>query len=121
MGKKLGKAWIKVDGMMLETLPGAKIDIGGVERTTVVGAARVAGFYETPKPSKVECEISVGKDTKLEEYGAMDSVTINFECDTGQQYVVQGAWLTNTLELTASEGGKVPLTFEGPPADELTA
>lgn len=121
MGKKLGKAWIKVDGKMLESLPGAKIDIGGVERTTVVGATKVEGFFETPKQSKVECEITVGANTSLAEYGAMESVTINFECDTGQQYVVQGAWLTNTAEMTASEGGKVPLTFEGPPADELSA
>ncbi len=119
MGKKLGKAWIKANGKMLETLPGAKLDIGGTERSTVVGATEVQGYFETPKQSKMECEITVGKDTSLEEYGAMDDVTINFECDTGQKYVQQGAWLTNTPELTAQDGGKVPLTFEGPPADEL--
>jgi hypothetical protein len=119
MGKKLGKAWIKVDGKLLETLPGAKLDIGGDERGTVVGANTVQGYFETPKPSRLECEISVGKHTRLAEMRAWNNVTISFECDTGQQYVVQGAWMTNTPEMTASEGGKIPMTFEGPPAEEM--
>lgn len=119
MGKKLGKAWIKVDGKLLETLPGAKLDIGGNERGTVVGANSVQGFFETPKPGRLECEISVGKDTRLSGMRNWDNVTISFECDTGQQYVGQGWWLTNTPEMTASEGGKIPMTFEGTPAEEM--
>lgn len=120
MAKKLGKAIIKVDGKVLQSLPGAKLDIGGDERTTVVGANSVQGFFETPKPSKLECEVTVGAETRLAEMRGWDNVTISFECDTGQQYVVQGAWLTNTPEMTASEGGKVPMTFEGSPAEEMT-
>lgn len=119
MAKKLGKAFIKIDGKMLESMPGAKLDIGGNERTTVVGSNAVQGYFETPKQSKVECEISVGKETRLAEMRDWDKVTISFECDTGQLYVVQGAWLTNTPEMTASEGGRVPLTLEGPPAEEM--
>lgn len=118
--KKLGKATVKVDSDMLKTKPGASIDIGGVERTTVIGAVAVDGFYETPKPSRVECEVSVGTETKLSKISGWDNVTIVFECDTGQIYVVQGGWLTNTAALTASEGGKVPLVFEGPPAEEMS-
>lgn len=119
MGKKLGRAFIKVDGQALESMPGAKLDIGGNERTTVVGANEVQGFFETPKQSKLECEITVGSSTNLAAMRDWDDVTISFECDTGQQYVIQGAWLTNTPEMTASEGGRVPLTFEGPPAQEM--
>jgi hypothetical protein len=100
-------------------MPGAKLDIGGNERTTVVGATSVQGFFETPKASKLECEVTVGADTRLAAMRNWESVTISFECDTGQQYVIQGAWLTNTPEMTASEGGRVPLTFEGPPAEEM--
>ena len=119
MAKKLGKALIKVDGQVLETLPGARLDIGGNERTTVVGSNAVQGFYETPKQSMLECEISVGKDTSLADMRGWDDVTISFECDTGQLYVIQGAWLTNTPNMTASEGGRVPMTFEGVPAEEM--
>ncbi len=120
MAKKLGKAVIKVDGKIQESLPGAKLDIGGDERGTVIGANSVQGFYVTPKPSKLECEVTVGAETSLAEMRDWDNVTISFECDTGQLYVIQGAWLTNTPEMTASEGGKVPLTFEGPPAEEMS-
>lgn len=120
MAKKLGKATIKWDGNVLATMPGAKIDIGGDERTTVVGANDVQGYFETPKQSKVECEISVGRETRLDQLRGIDNATIVFECDTGQIYVVRGGWLINTPEMTASEGGRVPLTFEGPPAEELT-
>jgi RNase P/RNase MRP subunit p29 len=119
MGKKLGRAFIKVDGQALESMPGAKLDIGGFERTTVVGSNSVQGYFETPKQSKMECEITVGAETVLADMRNWDGVTISFECDTGQQYVIQGAWLTNTPEMTASEGGRVPLTFEGPPAEEM--
>ncbi len=119
MAKLLGKFVIKVDGTQLQSLPGASLDIGGSERTTVVGANKVEGNYETPKQSRAECEIPVGKETSLAEMRNWDDVTLSFECDTGQQYVVQGAWLTNTPKMTASEGGRIPLEFEGPPAEEM--
>ncbi|OHD24769.1 MAG: hypothetical protein A2Y38_07745 [Spirochaetes bacterium GWB1_59_5] len=119
MAKKLGKAIIKVDGKVLQTLPGAKIDIGGSERTTVVGANEVQGFFETPKQGKLECDITVGAETSLDELRKIEKATISFECDTGQIYVGRDWWLTNTTELTASEGGKVPLVLEGPPAEEM--
>jgi hypothetical protein len=119
MGKKLGKAIIKIDGQVLESMPGASLDIGGSERTTLVGQNEVQGFFETPKQSRLECEISVGTETRLDAMRGWDNVTASFECDTGQQYVIQGAWLLNTLALKAAEGGRVELQFEGPPAEEL--
>ena len=119
MAKKLGMVVIKVDGSLLESMPGAKLDIGGFERTTVVGANSVQGNYQTPKPSRVECEVSVGEETSLAEMRDWDNVTLSFECDTGQQYVIQGAWLTNSPEMTGSEGGRVPMVFEGKPAEEM--
>lgn len=119
MSKKLGKAIIKVDGAVLQTMPGATLDIGGSERTTLVGQNAVQGFFETPKQSRCECEITVGTDTRLASMRGWDNVTISFECDTGQQYVVQGAWLVNTPALKAAEGGRVALQLEGPPAEEM--
>jgi len=119
MAKKLGKVIIKVDGRVLESMPGAKIDIGGDERTTVVGANKVLGFSETPKPSRVECEVAVGKETRLAELRGWDNVTISAVCDTGQNYVGQGCWLTNTPNMSAGEGGRVPLVFEGGPLEEM--
>jgi len=119
MGQKLGQAWIKVDGAALESMPGAKIDIGGTERTAVIGGNAVLGFSGKPKQSIVECEIAVGKGTSLAAFRDMTDVTITFECDTGQTYVVRSAWQCNTPTATDGDGGKVPLKFEGPPAEEM--
>lgn len=119
MTKKLGKAWLKVDGGALETLPGASIDIGGDERTTVVGSNAVLGFTEKPKQSIVECEVAVGTGTSLAAYRSMTDVTITFEADTGQTWVVRNAWQTNTPKATEGDGGKVALKFEGPAAEEM--
>lgn len=119
MSQRLGKAFIKVNGALLESMPGAKLDVGGVKRTAVKGANSVHGYSEEIETSKVECEISVGKDTKLLDFSAMSSVSVTFECDTGQTFVCKNAFLTEPPVVTAQEGGRVPLKFEGDPADQV--
>ena len=115
--QRLGKALIKVDGQLLESRPGAKLDIGGVVRDPVVGANSVHGFAEKIKEAVVECEISMGPETNIGAMAGWSDVTVVFECDTGQVYTVRNAWLTEPPVVTAEEGGKVPLKFAGPPAD----
>jgi hypothetical protein len=117
--KRLGKAFIKVDGKLLESMPGAKIDIGGPVRNPVVGNTQVHGFAESVKESTMECEISVGTDTSLDALRKIEDATITFEADTGQTYVIRNAWLTEPPVVTDGEGGKVPLKFAGPPAEEM--
>lgn len=116
--QRLGKAYIKADGNLLETMPGAKIDIGGVTRNPVVGTNTV-GYAEQTKEAMVECEISVGPDTSLIKLAAIRDATINFECDTGQVYIIRNAFLVEPPVMTEGEGGKVPLKFAGPPAEEM--
>lgn len=117
--QRLGKAFIKVDGDLLESMPGAKIDIGGNKRDPVVGSHTVYGYAEQVQPARVEVEISVGPNTSLAKLRDITDATITFECDTGQVYIVRNAWLSETLTVTEGEGGKVPLVFVGPPAEEM--
>ena len=119
MGQRLGIAYIKVDGLLLESAPGATLDIGGVTRSPVLASGAVVGYSEAPVPAVVECEISVGPGTSLVQLGKTKNATITFECDTGQTYVVREAWLVNPPKATAADGGKVPLVFNGPAAEEL--
>ncbi len=118
MGQRFGKAFIKADGKLLETMPGAKIDLGGVTRDVVIGANAVHGYAEKIKEPMVECEISLGVDATLKDLAAITDATITFECDTGQVYVVRNAWLAEPPVLTEGEGGKVPLKFVGITAEE---
>ena len=117
--KRLGKAFIKVDGELLETMPGAKLNLGGPERSPVVGNNTVHGFSESIKESSLECEISVGATTSLDKFRKTENATITFEADTGQTYVIREAWCVSPPEVTDGEGGKVPLKFNGPPAEEM--
>ena len=68
--KRFGRAFIRLDGQrLLESLPGASIDIGGVVRTPVVGDSSVLGYTEQLQQSEVECEISLGGGVSLVELG----------------------------------------------------
>jgi hypothetical protein len=115
----LGKAFIKVNGALLESMPGAKLVLGGFKRTPVVGANKVLGFSEEPVPGTVECELAVSKESKPEEWAAWSDVSVTFECDTGQVYIVRGAFLEEPPELTAEEGGKVPVKLTGQRAERV--
>lgn len=120
MGMRLGKAFIKVGGQLLESMPGAKLDIGGKERVAVVGANNVHGFTEKVRPALMECEISVGKDTDLLQHEKWTAESVTFECDTGQVFVMRDAFSMEPPVMTADEGGgKVPVKFSGPPAEKV--
>ena len=118
-GQRFGMAYITVDGLRLATMPGAKLDLGGVDRTTVVGDNAVLGFTEAPKPAMLECEISLGAGMSLQALRTLAGATVTFECDTGQTYVVREGYTTTSLALTSGDGGKVALQMAGPPAEEM--
>jgi hypothetical protein len=120
--QRLSKLTIKLDGEELETMPGASIDIGGTERKVVTGDNKVLGWTETTKPSMIECEIAVGANTSLAFIAGKTNITATCEFDTGQVYIVNGGFVTDTLKVTGGgEGGKVPVKISGDPAVELSA
>lgn len=119
MSQLLGRAWIKVDGDLLRSNDGAKIDLGGPVRDPVVGSHSVHGYAEKIKEATVECEISLAKGDSLETIRNITDAIITFECDSGQTYVVRQAFLTEPPVITEGEGGKVPLKFAGQPAEEM--
>lgn len=114
----MGRAQIKVNGKLLDTHPGASLDIGGEARETVAGANAIHGFKSSIMPSKLECEISVKAETSLAEIGRWDDVTVTFEADTGQTWVIAHGWNT-TPPTTTDNDGKAKVTIEGPPAEEM--
>jgi len=116
--KFFGKATIKADGQVLESMPGSTLDPGGKTRTPV-SSDHSHGYHETPKPSSLECEIKMTKDTSLAELAAITDATLSFDCDTGQSYVIRKAWLVEPPILTSGDNGTVKLQFAGDPADEV--
>lgn len=117
MPQVLGRAYIKVDGDLLRSNTGAKIDLGGVMRAAVVGN-EMHGFSESVKEATVDCEISLAKGDSLEKIRNIADATITFECDTGQVYIVRQAFLTEPPVVSEGDGGKIELKFAGHPAEE---
>lgn len=118
-GKAHSVAYIKADGAMLQTLPGAKLDLGGRERTPVMGSGSIHGYSETTKPAVLTCEVSLMQGTSLSALRDITNATVTYEADTGQTYVVRNAFVAKTLTVTEGEGGKVTLEFQGEPAEEM--
>lgn len=118
-GKHLGKAYIKQDGALLETMPGATLDLGGDERQPLLGANAVLGYTEKPKPAMLDCKIALGLLTKLEDFRLATNVTITFEADTGQTWNMANAWLVEPPVVSDGDGGHIPLKYAAARADEV--
>lgn len=115
--QRLGKAKIRFGSSLLETMPGATLDLGGVARTTQTGANAVLGFTETPKPSRLEATVSLARGTSAKDLN-LDDVNFTFEGDTGQVWAVRNAWSVETQSID-SGAGTTRVILEGLPAEEV--
>lgn len=118
MTKLAGKATIRVNGQTFKQEKGATLDIGGPKRTTKMGSAGVAGYAEEQTPSKLEVSPFIFEGFSVAQIRTWDNVTVSFELDTGQTYVINGGWATETPVIEESDG-KTKITIEGPPAEEV--
>lgn len=116
-GKILGKAFIRVNGMSLASLPGtAKLNPGGHERKPVMGDHGFLGWTETPVHSEVECDIAIDANTDIMTLNKTTDATVTFECDSGQVYIVRSA--TPATPVGAESGsGKASIKLIGAPAE----
>ncbi|MBI1321338.1 MAG: phage tail protein [Candidatus Hydrogenedens sp.] len=114
----LGRATIRTNGEYLPSKKGAKLHLGGAKRSPVVTNFSV-GYAEENDPAMVECVVPLARDLSLTSLRNLVDAVVTFECDSGQIYVVRGAFVTDCLELTDGEGGDVQLKFCGEAAEEL--
>lgn len=108
-----GRAFIRLDGMTLASLPGTgKINPGGVERTPVVGDAGFLGFTEKPVHGEIECDIAISSDTDVDKINKTTGASVTFECDSGQVYVMRRAAMALPAPVQSGDG-KASLKFIG--------
>lgn len=88
------RAQIKVNGGLLETLPGPKLKLGGNKRSPVVGNRGLIGYSEATEPAELDCEIALTPGTSLAQLRDITDATLTYEADTGQTYVVRNAFVT---------------------------
>lgn len=116
MAQLTGIGKIKIDGQLLQTMPGARISLGGFINKAKTGH-KVYGSCQEVVPSEVECTIAHSAALDDEALRNATNVTILFETDTGVTYQVSSAFVTSLPELTDGEG-EMTVTFQGPPAEK---
>lgn len=118
MPQYLGRAVVAYDGKTLETLPNAKITLGGLARKPVNGSHRT-GYAEERKPATMECEISISSQTDVADIQGICAATVTYRADIGRTWMIANAFCEEVLQLTAGEGGKVKVKLTGDPAEEM--
>lgn len=119
MAKMFGKANVKVDGQVMLVDDASKLMTGGNKRNVVKGTD-VYGYAEETVEASVDLNVFIGSDTDLDAINNMTDVTVMFQCDSGQTYVLPHAWLESPVEAgAANNGGKTPLKFVAAKAERV--
>lgn len=112
-----GTAYLTLDGARIPTVPAsAKLNPGGVTRTPIVVDGGFIGFSETPTHSEIECEVVMSADVDIMKINAATDMTIMFQADSGENYVVRGA---AAMEPLKHEAGKTAAKFFGAKAERI--
>jgi hypothetical protein len=110
---------VKVNGQTLEG-KGVKIKWGLPTREAQL-AAGVMGRHYTVKPESSMVTVTLlhrdGSPT-IDEIAGWQDVTLVCECDSGPTYQIDGAYVSNSIEL-GDEGGGISVEFTGPPAVQI--
>jgi hypothetical protein len=115
MAQVTGIVYLKIDGALQRSKEGAKLSLGGKERTPQVGHS-VYGYSEKVVPATLEFTLAhVGGDDLIGLSNKIES-TLEFETDTGDIYMVRNAFCTKPAEITGGEGD-VSFEFAGDPAE----
>lgn len=112
----MGKATVYVDGAHLEMERGAKLNPGGVSRQFERHLGKTYSREEEQPPS-VEGNVLITKDVDVIALN-FDNVTVIFEADTGQKYVIRNASSENPVEADASQG-KGAIKLVGDSCDKM--
>lgn len=106
--KYQGTAYIRFNGTEYPTLDGSTLNLGGKNRETVKGA-RVYGYQETAVESTLECKIP--NTTGIDPMALKDmvDVTIEFQTDIGQTYLLVKAWCVESIPMT--DKGEISAKF----------
>ena len=100
----MGRFTIGVDGQRFKTEKGATLDLGGPKRTTKTGSNGVAGFSEETVQSKLEFSFFIPPGLSIAAIRSWDDKVVSIETDTGQQYVINGGWVTDPQVIEESDG-----------------
>jgi hypothetical protein len=118
MAQVTGRVFIKINGEMQHSKPGAKLMFGGKTRTPVVGDDAVHGYAEKLTEPRIECTFSHTANTSVQALADISDATVTFETDTGKAFILRNAFVTDPPELTGGEG-ELAVKFAAVSAEEM--
>ena len=117
MAQVTGIVKVYVNGTLMRSKEGAKLSMGGKERTAQVGHS-VYGYSEKVIPATVAFNVAHTSDAGvLADLNDAVNATVRFETDTGLVYNIANAFTTKPCELAGGEGD-VTVEMQGDPAIE---
>lgn len=115
--QRTGKAYVKVNGQIYETMAGAKLsNIPGNEREAVVGTD-VFGYAEKAVVPTVECEFAHSSSLSVQTLWNFTDATVTFECDSGPVFILRNGWTAKVTDLTGGKG-TLAVTFNAKKCEE---
>ncbi|BEM86475.1 phage tail tube protein [Serratia marcescens] len=108
----LGEASIRVNGRELPTKGASTLNPGGYNRTMHSGGGKNWGYSRKTTHPTVQVTLAARDDVDVIEIGQWEQVTVMFEGDNGQSYMVTGAAAENPAELS-EDNGQISVTFIG--------
>ena len=116
--RRAGKVFFKIDGKQYDAIGSFTYDLGGVERTTIVGADSVHGYSEKVSVPSISGEITDSADLDVQKLQSMDGVTVTLELANGKTIVLRHAWYVGSGQIATDDQG-IPVHFEGKSAEEM--
>jgi hypothetical protein len=110
MAARTGKAYIYINGVLQETMKGAKLDgLGGNTRDVVKGS-QIYGYSEEAVEVTLACGFAHGPDISAAAINAITDAVIMFETDTGVIFTLIDAF--NTKVGIDVDGHKLDCEFK---------
>jgi len=116
----IGKAKVKIDGVLYETAGDTVLDPGGPSRTPVEGDYEEGAYQEGPvKPSKLEFNALSKGSFSATAFGLITGATATIEFDNGKSFVVRQAYSESRPSMGTSDG-KAKCVLYGKAAEEVS-
>lgn len=104
MSKQItGRAKISIDGKVIPSENGAKLNVGGASRKPERHGGTTYYAEEEVAPT-IECVVNHTKDVDILDLAAIKNATVTFETDTGQKWLMNGATVEAPTDLDAGTG-----------------
>lgn len=110
-----GRATIYIDGKRIPTENKAKLNPGGANRKEERHGGKTYYAEEEVAPA-VECSVLHTADVDILALSAITGATVIFEADTGQKYVLRGAF---AAEPAALDGDRASLKLVADSCDRM--